>query len=77
MRPANAMSHLLHLLQAASAELLGAIGSIEHVWLRDGRAFLCGSQPSLADVAAVADLETAELLRPGCSLGHTHLLTSY
>ncbi len=69
MRPANALLRLLHLLrllQAASAELLGAISSIEQVWLGDGRAFLCGCQPSLADVAAVADLETAEFLHPGC-----------
>eukprot|EP00802_Teleaulax_amphioxeia_P031484 Tamp_34758.p1 GENE.Tamp_34758~~Tamp_34758.p1 ORF type:complete len:150 (+),score=7.38 Tamp_34758:3-452(+) len=51
-------------LQAAAARLMDAVQEIENCWLADGRQYLCGAHPTIADLAAICDLETVEFLKP-------------
>eukprot|EP00277_Geminigera_cryophila_P046790 CAMPEP_0173069634 /NCGR_PEP_ID=MMETSP1102-20130122/8130_1 /TAXON_ID=49646 /ORGANISM="Geminigera sp., Strain Caron Lab Isolate" /LENGTH=105 /DNA_ID=CAMNT_0013937733 /DNA_START=102 /DNA_END=419 /DNA_ORIENTATION=- len=54
-------------LQWASAAILDAVAQIEHIWLAPNTPYLCGSSPTLADVAAIGDLESVEFLQPDYS----------
>lgn len=46
---------------------MDSVHVLDSVWLSHGRSYICGDDATLADLAAICDIETVDFLNPDYS----------